>query len=518
MQAINTPRVFQERTVPQSSRLAGFSALVHAFALQAPVRTPSCTVDGSVKGSRRLDDGWTVFDRRFTPQDTLAGHLSFALRHEIADLLILKRLFSAVPKKEIEAIVRSEPTGATAHRIWFFYEWLTKSQLDVPDVDRGNYVDAIDPKEYFTATPVNSTRHRVRDNLLGVPDFCPFIRRTPNLEETAGSRWDTRAKELVGRINKGVIARAASFLLLADSQASYQIEGERPPRNRLERWMRAVAQAGKRPLSIEELVRLQHIVIEEARFIKPGLRDEGGFIGDRDWDNNPLPEFVSARHEDVPSLLLGIIDANSKMAASGLDAVLQATGIAFGFAFVHPFVDGNGRLHRHLIHHVLAERGYTPPGLTFPVSSVLLDREEEYARHLRDFTAPLLPFIDWVPTQQKNVHVTNDTADLYRYGDYTELAEFLYECVVRTIKSDLPREISYLKSFDDAKKRIQDFIEMPDAMISNLIIMITQNNGRLSKKRRAKEFAAMTDDEVAAVEEMIRDAFEGGKSGPSNGL
>jgi hypothetical protein len=515
---IETPRIFQERTVPGNSKLAGLSALVHAFKLEAPVRSPSCAIEAYVKGSRRQEDGWTVFDKRFTPNDTLAGHLAFALRHETIDLLILKRLFAIVPKADVEAIVRSEPTGSVARRIWFFYEWLTKSQLDLPDAAQGNYVDATDPKQYFTTIPTNSTRHRVRDNMLGVPDFCPIIRRTQTLDDDVENRWDTLAKELIGPINKGVIARAASFLLLADSQASYQIEGERPPRNRLERWMRAVAQAGKRPLSIEELVRLQHIVIEETRFIKPGLREEDGFIGDRDWDNNPMPEFVSAKHQDIPSLLTGIRAASTKMSGSGLDAVLQATTIAFGFVFVHPFVDGNGRLHRYLIHHVLAERGFTPTGLTFPVSSVLLDREEEYARHLRDFTGPLMSAIEWVPTQQKNVHVTNDTADLYRYGDYTELAEFLYQCVIRTIKEDLPREISYLKSYDAAKNHLQDMIEMPDAMVSKLIMMIVQNDGRLPKKRRAKEFAMLTDDEVTTVEAIVGDAFQIDASENANSL
>ena len=37
--------------------------------------------------------------------------------------------------------------------------------------------------------------------------------------------------------------------------------------------------------------------------------------------------------------------------------------------YVHPFQDGNGRMHRCLIHHVLAERKFTPPGMVFPVSS-----------------------------------------------------------------------------------------------------------------------------------------------------
>ncbi|WP_244598465.1 Fic family protein [Rhizobium tubonense] len=453
-------------------------------------------------------DGWIVYDARYAPANTLAGHLAFALRYEVVDLLILKRLLVAAPKREIEKLVLSEPTGATARRVWFFYEWLTGETLDVPDASRGNYVDAIDPSAYFTSLPANSARHRVRNNLLGNREFCPIVRRTPTLEDAVASRWDTQAKELIGEVSKGVIARAASFMLLSDTQASYQIEGERPPRNRLERWMRAISQAGRNPLSVDELERLQAIVIEEDRFIRQGLRDEGGFIGGRDKENNPLPEFVSARHEDVQSLIEGIIAVGQKMAESGVDAVVQATIVAFGFVAVHPFVDGNGRLHRYLIHHVLAERRFTPAGLIFPVSTVLLDRDADYAAHLRDFTGPLLPYIEWVPTAQQNVSVLNDTADLYRYGDYTYLSEFLYMCVIRTIEEDLPKEIAYLACYDEAKRRIQDLLEMPDSMISSLITFVHRNDGRLSKQRRNKEFAKLTDQEVSDLEEIIADAFE----------
>ena len=44
-----------------------------------------------------------------------------------------------------------------------------------------------------------------------------------------------------------LVARAASFMLLADSRASFEIEGERPRRNRLERWGRAVNASRKEP-------------------------------------------------------------------------------------------------------------------------------------------------------------------------------------------------------------------------------------------------------------------------------
>lgn len=56
------------------------------------------------------------------------------------------------------------------------------------------------------------------------------------------------------------MARTAAFLLLKDSKAFYAIEGENPPQNRAQHWERAIGQAGQRPISKEELVRLQQSV------------------------------------------------------------------------------------------------------------------------------------------------------------------------------------------------------------------------------------------------------------------
>jgi len=52
-------------------------------------------------------------------------------------------------------------------------------------------------------------------------------------------------------------------------------------------------------------------------------------------------------------------------------------------------------------------------------------------------------------------------------------------------------------------------VEMPDRLVQNLIMFIRQNSGTLSKRKREKEFAALTDDEVQALENIIQDVFEG---------
>jgi hypothetical protein len=476
--------VFQERTVPSGSKLAGWAALVRAFKIQAPVRNPSCVAELHVRGSQRDSGGWTVFD-----------------------LLIFKRLCDASPADAFAEMVRAAPTGNPSRRTWYLYEHLTGRTLDVGDAPAAAAIDVLDPARYFTGAPRLSRRHRVRDNLLGDGRFCPIIRRTKALTEFIELDLASKALETVGRTGAHLIARAASFMLLADSRASFEIEGERPPRNRLERWGRAVLQAGKHPLTLDEILRLQRILIEDTRFINPGLRPDGVFIGERDQQGDPLPEFIGARPDDLQDLISALLAANDRMREDGLDAVLKAAATAFGFVYIHPFQDGNGRMHRCLIHHVLAERKFAPPGMVFPVSSVMLDRIEDYRTILQSHSGLLMPYIDWRATFARNVEVLNDTADLYRYFDATAAAEFLYACVRRTVEQDLPREIDYLARHDEAMRRIMEAVEMPDRIAEDLVMFIRQNNGALSKKRREGEFKALTDDEVMVIEGIVSDAF-----------
>jgi Fic family protein len=283
----------------------------------------------------------------------------------------------------------------------------------------------------------------------------------------------------------------------------------------LERWGRAVLQAGKNALTLDEILRLHNVLIEDMRLTQPGLRPDGVFLGERDHDGNPLPEFIGARPGDLADLMHGLLAANDRMRDGSLDPVLQAACTAFGFVYVHPFQDGNGRLHRCLIHHVLAERKFTPAGMVFPVSSVMLDRIEEYGATLRAHSGPLMDCIEWKPTPDRNVEVLNDTADLYRYYDATDAAEFLYACVKRTVEEDLPREIDYLRRHDQAIRRIMDAVEMPDRLANDLVLFIRQNKGVLPKKRRDREFKALTKAEVSRIEGIVREAFDGSIHEPS---
>ncbi len=497
--------VFQDRRLPERATPAGYAALTDAYGLQVPLPR---TLFATGERHRILEEGgWRLLTPRHAPRPTLKAHLTFALKYEGLDLAVLKRLFLAVNAAEIESIVRETPTGSYSRRLWFLYEWLTGQRLDLPDATRGDYVPVVDPQQQWAVPGENSARHRVRNNLPGTPDFCPLVRRTAALEEFVNLDLAERARAVVAAVPGDLLARTAAFLLLKDSKSSYAIEGERPPQNRIQRWGRAIGEAGRQPIDIDELLRLQKIVIGDQRFVHLGVRTEGGFIGEHERDTGaPLPDHISARPEDLVSLIEGMVDFD-RHAATALDPVIAAAALAFGFVYIHPFEDGNGRIHRYLIHHVLAQRGFNPPGLVFPVSAAILDRIGAYGTVLEDHSLRLLPLIEWEPTERGNVRVLNDTVDFYRFFDATHHAEFLFECVRTTIEEDLPNEADFLRRYDRFTRHLQSIADMPDRTADLLFRFMHQNAGRLSRRAREREFKMLTDEETEEIERLYDEAF-----------
>lgn len=505
--------VFPGKGTPVSAKTAGYAALVDAYGLRLPA--PLWRSTGIMRRHTKIEtDGWLLLSPRHAPADTLGGHLEFALKREGVDLALLAALFKVAPPDELRAIVIAKPTGAYARRLWFLYEWLTGQRLDVPDAGKVRAVPVIDTEQQFgLARGAISARHRVLDNLPGTRAFCPLVRRTPALLRFIDRQLPDRAREVLGRTHPDIVARAAAFLMLSDSRASFDIEGERPTPDRTARWARAIGQAGTLELSVETFEALQREVIGDNRFVSLGLRHLGGFVGAHDrMTGHPSPDHISARVEDLPSLMEGVARFGERASAAGMDPVSAAAALAFGFVYIRPFEDGNGRLHRWLIHHLIARAGYNPPGLVFPVSAVMLREIGEYKRVLESFSRPLLPLIEWRPTQQGNVEVLNDTADYYRYFDATAHAEFLYHCVAATIERDLPEEVAYLEAYDRFLDAMRGIVDMPQRTLDLLHRFLHQNGGRLSQRARAHEFNALTDDEAARIERVYQDISEAGIS------
>lgn len=187
---------------------------------------------------------------------------------------------------------------------------------------------------------------------------------------------------------------------------------------------------------------------------------------------------------------------------SGVHPVCAAAAAAFGFVFVHPFIDGNGRIHRFLVHNVLLKTGFTPPGMVFPVSAAMLRDMVRYDQALEFFSEAIAPFVDYSLDAEQKMTVTNETAALYRFFDATPQAEYLFDCIEETIGRDLNQELNFLKFFDAAMKAVMGVVDMPNQRAALLIRLIHQNKGKLSKAKR-DFFSELSDEEIRRIESAI---------------
>lgn len=498
---------FPEMTAPEPGTVAGYGAIIKAYSLRIPL--PDRLAMISKKRRQYETVNWIVLTPRHKPEETLLDHLTFALKYEGIDLGILKKLFSHLSGEDIMQMLYESAVGIYSRKIWFLYEYLLQTKIELPDMKTGNYIDLVDDSLQFASTPEVSKRHRVRNNLPGVRNFCPMIRKTPEIKKFLDANLSGQIQQIIGKIHPVVMARTAAFLLLKDSKASYAIEGERPAHNRAQRWGRAIGQAGEKQISEDEILRLQQIVIESARFTKMGWRNQEGFIGEHDRrTGTPIPDHISARWEDVPSLLEGLISTDKKLEKDkSFDAVVAAALIGFGFVFVHPLVDGNGRLHRYLIHHVLLRKEYVSKGIIFPVSAIILERLKEYRQVLEHFSKSRLDFIEWKPSLNNSVDILNDTIDLYRYFDATRQAAFLYKCVQQTIEKTIPEEVDYLEKYDRLKNYLDDHFEMPDKTVDLLVRFLEQGKGKLSQRAKEDEFQVLSPEEITVIEKKYSEVF-----------
>jgi hypothetical protein len=499
--------VFHGRQSPEKGILVGYSAIIDALDLAVPIPPKLALI--SEKHRQYQTHEWSVFTPRHKPQDTLYGNLVFSIKYEGINLLFFKKLFERVEELAIESLVQNEPLSQYCRKIWFLYEWLMQKTLNLTDLKEGNYIPLLDDNlQYTIGKGINSTRHRIRNNLPGTINFCPLISRTEKLDKYIKEDLSEKTTGFVRNVHKDILLRTSAFLLLKDSKASFNIEGETLSNSRVIRWGKMIGQAGNRPLSKEELLRLQQIVIGNARFIKMGFRKEGGFVGEYDRSTGePIPEHISARWQDLNELLDGLIETGYKLEEYEFHPVLTAAMIAFGFVFLHPFVDGNGRIHRYLLHHILAKMRFTPQGIVFPISAAILGQIDDYRKVLESYSRPLLDFIEWETTQDHNIEVLNDTADYYKYYDSTLQAEFLFDCIDYTIRTVIPEEVSYIRNYDQMKAWLDDNFEMPDKLVSLLIRFLYQNNGILSKRAGNKEFKELNAQEIQQIEKQFQQIF-----------
>lgn len=485
----------------------GYGWLISRFALRVPAPyKQSFLTAGAIRSKEIAPDGEEeYFPARYLSEPTWQGHLLFALRHEGIDPSVLKALFQQLPEEELVEFIRRKKTSVALRRVWFFYEFLLNKPLPIPPIRTGNYDYVLDPEEYFVldeAAVVRARRQRLICNLPGNADFFPIVRLTGKIK--AGLRTDHRKKlaTIVNRYPAEFIDRANQFLFLKETKSSYAIEHQTPNQRRIAAFVAILRQAGRRKLTKELLLQLQNAIVDE-RYAESDYRRDQVYVGQTMTPGHEFVHFIGARPRDVPPLMAALLETADRLTAADCHPLVVAAVISFAFVFIHPFDDGNGRIHRYLMHHLLAEQEFCPRNIIFPVSAVLYKDVARYDRMLESFSRKLMPLLDYRLDDAGVMTVMNDTADYYRYINFTAIVEGFIEVVDETLKTELLPELDYLVAWERARKKMRAIVDLPEQKAVQMIQFVQQNRGEFPKRRRHL-FGELSDEELNRLTAVIR--------------
>ncbi len=489
---------------------AGYQALVDQFRLKTLPHYRSSMIKIHGKPIKTIFDHHEIheYSKNYalkSSSDPFA-HLEFALKYDGINLEILTLFFQQIKKQDLCQWIKQRPTGKYTRIAWFLFEMLTGEKLPIPDCKKNQYIYLLDPDKYFTTKSIKSQRHYVYNNLLGNKYFCPIIRRTPKLEKFIKKNLDVKAKKIAQKYDPSILARANSYLLTKETMSSYEIEHEKPNKQRITKFINLLQKVETiEHLTKEILIECQNTIVDH-RFTDNDYRHNQNYVGENINQYLQKIHFIAPKPKDLPNLMDGLLESLEKMMSSNCHPVIIAAAISFGFVILHPFEDGNGRLHRFLIHYILNRQKFTPPGITFPISAIILQNIRSYDAILETFSKPLMSQISNYHLDNNGVLTVNDeTEHFYQKIDFTNFTEYLFECIEETINVHFTKELEFLVNYDKAKHAIQANVDMPDHLIDLFIRMLMQNNGKLGKNKREKFFNMLTSDEISELTEIVVD-------------
>lgn len=435
-------------------------------------------------------------------------HLLFAMKHEGTQLGILLEAFKQIPARDVEAELRRTPSGAYARLAGFLWEQANGATLDAPAI--GAVANLFDPRRYVTGPSRRSARWRVNFNGLGTPRWCATVERTAAVQRALASDVPGRANRYSDGLDRLLRDRALAWAYLHETQDSFAIEREAPSEDRARAFVALLHQAHeRRPLDEEYLVELQQATVSNPLDRAEAFRHEqnrlqGPLRGASGVTYVPPPPDVAR------ALMAELMDFANVMAPS-VEPLVAAAVVSFGFVFIHPFMDGNGRLSRFLYHHALCRAGALRDGLILPVSVAMKKHEHEYLQALQSYSRPLRERwqVTWLDDARYVFDYRGD-ADfgVYRYWDATPCVEFACRMAEQALDIELRQETEYLARHDAVTRKVNEAYDLRGSDVAVLVTGALDNGGVISQRRRDQFRNTVPEAAFDFIERAAREALE----------
>lgn len=444
---------------------------------------------------------------------TLVEHIETAIQYQGIRLAYLVPIFNKIGAARLTSFIKEKPQSVHRRCIWYLYEWLIGEELDIEN-SSANYAPLLDPQFYYVSQEgKKNTRTRIINNMLGNKDFCPMIRKVPKIVECENKDMMLLAQEKLKAIyplmNPELLGRSVEYLYTKETKSSTEIEKESTPSAKMRKFYRVLKTSGSIPLSKRRLLDIQNEIVRSEKK-DDDYRSEEIYVGETrvtwldGFEENI--HFIGPKHEQVASMMNGLLEMHKFLLLdNSLPPMMHAALVSFGFVYIHPFSDGNGRIHRYLIHDVLKSRKQaTDQDFIIPVSATILQRMKDYDRVLEVLSKPVMAIINYEMDEKRHsIVINNDINYMYRYPDLTEHVHFLYQMMEVSISKDLIQEVLYIVKFDAVKKAIEDHFDIPNKELNLLIQLALQNNGKIGKSKRNRFQNWIKEDELVQLERII---------------
>ena len=119
----------------------------------------------------------------------------------------------------------------------------------------------------------------------------------------------------------------------------------------------------------------------------------------------------------------------------------------------------------------------------------------------------MLPSVDHIKIKKLaddgSMTVMNDTADFYRFINFTSIVEKFFDVVEETLKTELVPELDYLIAWERTREQMRELVDMPEKKVMLFIKFTEQNNGVFPNSRR-DSFRELTDNEIAELAQIVK--------------
>lgn len=331
-----------------------------------------------------------------------------------------------------------------------------------------------------------------------------------------------------------LLMRSAAWLTSIESRATFAIERESDRKDDIRRFASAMLEhCGKidDPLSDNSLIAMQKDVLGH-RALRTGIRESPVFVGSAAHHSATVVQYVAASPQQVPGLMAGLraFDERTK----GSSTLARAGVLAFGFVYIHPLADGNGRLHRLLVNDTLQREGMVPSGIILPISSTIVKSSINRGRYMSVLNRISDPLMRRYSTSYRfgnndrvcpdgvvtdfEFDAYEDAAHLWRYPDLSEHCHFVADMVRVTIVENMTQEAGFLSRHDEARARLKLVYEMPDRDADTIVRSLRENAGRVTSKLLKAYESVFEDPAIAGdVIEGVMSALEGREAVPLPG-